>query len=405
MEHLTTTQSVLLDLLSRALFQKEVTFAQETDWNAVLKEAIQQAVPAVAFADFQESSDESLKTHIKNAVYSTISTHIKIEYAHCGIHKLMTEHNIPYVILKGCASAAYYPKPVNRSMGDVDFMVHPEDYQRTCELLTEQGYCRGKVTSEIELGYSKDNIRYEVHQDIHGIPKGHTGEIIAAYFTDIFSDANTVHSSGGAYLAPSQAHHGLIMLLHTAIHLQTTGFGLRHLCDWAVFVNQYTSDAFCEEYQEKLKTIGLWRYAQILTQLSTRYLGLPPQNWAEQDVDTEMLASVIQDIFQGGNFGRKDYDRSKEGMFISHRYQGAVDNSSAISQFMRSAKNNIQFLWPMTKKYPVLYPFVFIAYCIRFLFQVVTDKRRAFKLSQVIKKAEQRRDIYRKFHLFEMEKQ
>lgn len=46
------------------------------------------------------------------------------------------------------------------------------------------------------------------------------------------------------------------MLLHVAGHLINTGIGLRHLCDWAVFVAKFSDEGFCEMFEDKLKAVG-----------------------------------------------------------------------------------------------------------------------------------------------------
>ena len=74
-----------------------------------------------------------------------------------------------------------------------------------------------------------------------------------------------------------------------------TGIGLRHLCDWAVFVDSV--DDFEKDFKDKLTECGLYRFAQILTQLSSKYLGLKKQAWAEGVLDDSLLHSLILDIF------------------------------------------------------------------------------------------------------------
>ncbi len=50
------------------------------------------------------------------------------------------EHNIDMVILKGAAASIYYPRPDLRVMGDIDFFVHPQKFQKTYQILLENGY-------------------------------------------------------------------------------------------------------------------------------------------------------------------------------------------------------------------------------------------------------------------------
>ena len=39
------------------------------------------------------------------------------------LYHLFDDAGIPMAIIKGCAAAMYYPAPLHRSMGDIDFVV------------------------------------------------------------------------------------------------------------------------------------------------------------------------------------------------------------------------------------------------------------------------------------------
>ena len=46
---------------------------------------------------------------------------LQVAWQHLLVDRLMEKGRIPYVILKGSASGVYYPSPMDRIMGDVDF--------------------------------------------------------------------------------------------------------------------------------------------------------------------------------------------------------------------------------------------------------------------------------------------
>ena len=128
------------------------------------------------------------------------------------------------------------------------------------------------------------------------------------YTADIFEKAQKKRVGDGEAVLPSQFHHGLIFLLHTCHHLTGEGVGLRHLCDWAVFENSLSDRKFRELFEEKLKKLGLWCFAQILTRCSIKYLGAEEREWAV--ADEVVVDSLMEDILTGRNFGKKDKNRS-----------------------------------------------------------------------------------------------
>ena len=118
-------EKTLLDILANNLFGagRKVDF-NSVDLNAVWCEAYTQAVSLMAFYNTSENMWDNEKhsyIHKKLSQALTVNTHNDFE--HIRIHNIMTQAGIPYTILKGFASALYYPDPLMRSMGDVDFLV------------------------------------------------------------------------------------------------------------------------------------------------------------------------------------------------------------------------------------------------------------------------------------------
>ena len=165
-------------------------------------------------------------------------------------------------------------------------------------------------------------MRYEMHFKVAGLPNGHAGELMEQYFSDVFERAVLRTVGDSQMMLPSPFHHGLVLLLHTVHHMTGEGIGLRHLCDWAVFENSLSNDEFVEMYEDKLQAVGLWRFAQILTQVSIKYLGAEKREWAGET--DELANQLMEDILSAGNFGVKDAGRNYQTMMISDRGKDGV---------------------------------------------------------------------------------
>lgn len=161
-------------------------------------------------------------------------------------------------------------------MGDVDFLVYQEDVERTCRLLEEKGFVAQSSDHECEIAFYRDESVWELYWQVNGVPGGKTGELIRSYLDDIIEKTVFTDNENGRYMRASEFHHGVVMLLHVARHMVIGGIGLRHLCDWAVYAAKSEEEEFPALFEEKLKAVGLWRFAQLLTQLSVVYLGCPP---------------------------------------------------------------------------------------------------------------------------------
>lgn len=398
---ITDNQTILLQLLSKALFSKPVE-VQNADWNGVLTETKNQAVVQLidSVLDKSHLSPEEAKAW-KQAASKDIGKNICIGHNHSALHEWMTDANIPYVILKGVASASYYPIPAYRSMGDVDFLVKEDDVERAGKILKEQGLKPWNEEHISHIVYRGPRMHYEMHFNLAGTPHGAAGDLAREYTKDIFEKAEEKNVGTGKAMLPSPFHHGFILLLHTCHHLTGEGVGLRHLCDWAVFENSFSEKEFCELYEKKLKAIGLWRFAQIITRVSIKYLGADDRPWAVAEED--VVDSLMEDILTGGNFGKKDADRAVQTMLISDRGKDGVGQTSMTSQAIQSVNKIVYDKWPAAKRIKLLLPIGWVFFGGRRIIRELTGKRKKTDVRKLVGGAAERRSLYEQFHLYETE--
>ncbi len=397
---MTGSQTVLLQLLSKALFNRCPVKQEHVDWLEVLKEAKSQAVIQLADSvlDKGQLTPEEAKQW-KQAASADIANNIIIAHNHKLLHEWMG--SIPYVILKGAASASYYPIPTYRSMGDVDFLVKTEDLERAGKVLEEKGLTPWDQEHISHVVYRGPKMHYEMHFNLAGTPHGEAGDLVREYTADIF-EKSSVHKVGdGEAILPSPFHHGLILLLHTCHHLTGEGVGLRHLCDWAVFENSFSEEEMREMFEKKLKALGLWRFSQILTRVAIKYLGADGKEWAV--ADEEIVDSLMEDILVGGNFGKKDIDRSMYAAFLSDRGKDGVGKKSMAGQFRNSVNDMIYRYWPAAKKYKILLPIGWVYFGGRRIVRELTGKRKKTDIGRFMGGATERRNLYKQFHLYEAE--
>ena len=134
-------QKVVLNLLASVLFQKPFCADNDVDWKAVFYECKAQSVISLAFTALPKNKvPQKTYAHWKALVNESLAVNSKISYAHTMLNELLNQAKIPYVILKGCASAEYYDDPLLRTMGDVDFYVPPEYFEKADKLLLKNGF-------------------------------------------------------------------------------------------------------------------------------------------------------------------------------------------------------------------------------------------------------------------------
>lgn len=351
---------------------------ETTDDPEVLKEAKLQSV-------------FSMVNHTSKLSNQLLARNLVITNAHRDLSALLTEESIPFAILKGVASAAYYPDPFLRTMGDVDLLVRPEDFPKAAAALTAADWMEAEGDNGKHKVYYRDGVTVELHWTVNGVPQGR--EDIQHLLDDLIPCS--VERDG--LMLPSPFHHGLVLLLHTAEHLLNTGIGLRHLCDWAYFAAALPEEAFADLFEASLRSVGLWRFAQLLTLVSVRYLGIPPRRWAECGCEDALLDDLMDDILNAGNFGVKDAQRLNQAKLI--HADGQVQDHALFPALAHKTKMEL----PACKAHPVLLPGGMVYIAVRHLLRIRAGKRAGLDLSRMVSGAKERRSLYRQLHLFESE--
>lgn len=208
---MTQEQQSLLNILSNSLFNHH---------NPVLKvplrEAQAQTVSGIVCAAMKDPTEQLLFMDASNSA--------RIFYNHAVLHEWLSSSNIPYVILKGCASAYYYPDPTLRSMGDVDFLASADCLETAGQVLEAQGLKPWDEEHIAHIVYRGAGMHYEMHFKVASLPNGHAGELMEQYFSDVFDKAELKMVGDSQMMLPSPFHHGLVLLLHTVHHM--TGEGI-----------------------------------------------------------------------------------------------------------------------------------------------------------------------------------
>lgn len=406
------TQNLLLRVIGTALFGEKTPIAESDQLMQLINESKAQTVYPLVFSVLDEQLQEKLSSEKYAGCsedyfrYAIAGTQNAAE--HGELHELMTVNDMPYVAMKGLASAMYYPEPSLRSMGDVDFLVEKKNVSKAGKLIESIGFTidHGEEDDGIHIAYTRPPMSiWELHQSVNGIPNNDVGKLIRAEMDRAIVTAEETDVDGVICRLPDKFHHGLIMLLHTASHLTSEGVGLRHLCDWVVFASALSDDEFREIFEEKLKQFGLWRFAQVLTILGINYLGAPGRVWASEivesrKVDNTTLEGLMNDILSGGNFGTKDMNRYREIKYISDRSEGTVGKSGILRQGIKTMNDKVRRDYKTLGRHKLLLPLGYFAESCKYIGLLLTGKRKSTGTKQMFREAAERKKIYSSLYLF-----
>lgn len=397
----TLEQRVLIELLAGEISGESKlseTELKTVDWSEVLKEAKSQAVPLIAAeAAIKYREYISNYSEWENIAATAHTLNVRTAFEEQQLNNIMGER--PFVILKGMAAASYYPKPRGRSLGDIDFLIDPSHREEIEELLSKNGYKNWDRDHICHVVFKKGNAHLEMHFEIAGIPYGKAGETVREFMSDALKNPLTAEFDGWSFPVPNDIYHGLIILLHMQHHMLGEGLGLRHICDWACYLQKTENKPFWSELLNLFEEIGILTYAKVISKISSMYFHINCPKWAE-DADQELCRDVMNDVLTGGNFGRKDELRAKSGMMIS-KHEKSETTHGKISNLFWTLHDTTPAMYPIVKKSPLLHP-IFDCYRV-LLYLVKMAKGERSSLTKLVHAANLRKNVYDRLHLFEID--
>ncbi|MCC8029927.1 MAG: nucleotidyltransferase family protein [Lachnospiraceae bacterium] len=396
------TEHVLLQLTGRALFGAPADFdPAAVDWPAVYREASNQALSLLIWdilgTEERAAVPGDTASRWEQDSLRRIMSNEQLLYEQEQVIRLLAEASVPCVILKGSSSAANYPNPSLRIMGDIDLLVKPEQQMQAMKVLQANGY--GDILEEshhCHMTVHKGGITVEVHKEPNGLymnPDAEIAQKLHVFFADAIDQRQC--EDGLPFLTDEQ--QAVVLILHKLEHFMTSGLGLRQLCDWAVFIEKRMDDVLWTGLQPVLSDFGLLTFTGLMTRVCVDYLGMPERKapWAKQ-YDAETAAKVIEQILKEGNFGTKA-EKYGERLFND------PSSSNRVASFIRVSGNACREHWPPCEKHAVLMPAAPFVLLSRYLVQRRRGERPKLNLKKKYRQAGYDQKLYKELKPFVVE--
>ena len=319
-------EKLLLQLIKKSQFysQETVDFS-DVDMDALYKEALDQSVLGLIAPVIPSKYVDRKWT---DAVYKHKSSYILYYNAQDDLKRLFNDANIPFVIIKGGASAINYTDPSIRTMGDIDFLVPQNLFDRSKSVMKNAGYIWDHDTDR-HVAYKKDKQSFELHN------KFSRNETIERFITEGIYACDNVAIEGFVFPVLPKIANGLVILDHMRGHVNSA-IGLRHIIDWMMYVYKNIDDDFWNnEFKAVTEECGLTTLAITATRMCQLYLGLPENvSWCK-NADISTCELFMEIVLSSGNFGCKNkagknietvsVSIKKRGLFHWLQYAGEIN--------------------------------------------------------------------------------
>lgn len=293
-----------LQVLADYLNKKTTTVPDRLNWHVLEKIGQDHELSGVIYHQCKKSIVQSdlpveVKTKWKQEYIYNFLLYSKRLALLNQIDTEFQKENIPYLVFKGTEVARFYPVPAQRTMGDLDLLIHEEDKQRAGETLARMGF-------EVETGRpfewvaSKEEMEIELH---HRLLYNKSVELKPLQdWGDTAWDYVTVQKDS-VRRKLDLTYHLVYVLLHLRKHFLREGVGFRQFMDVAVLALQSEIDWRLARLW--IKELKLEKFSQVCFAFCKRWFSVEIPT-AERELPEDFYHDATEKMFDGGVFGQGD---------------------------------------------------------------------------------------------------
>lgn len=384
------SEKALLMLLKCELFQLPLSTIASADWPLIFAEANRHAVTALFWPVMKrqpEAFTDILPQVRRTALFSASASEALLR-SQREIIAMLEESRIPCAILKGASVARCYPHPELRIPGDIDLLVGEANLQAACDAFTAAGYTYSHTT-ELHTCFHKGRVEVEVHSAVSYFPEGGKGAFAKQYMGDALQHVDMVQIKDVSFPVLTGAYQLIALLSHMERHLESSGIGLRQMCDWAVTVHAQR-DHIGDAELAVLDQCGLLQFAKVSTKACVKYLGLPIMPWCA-DADDDLCDTLMSDILDAGNFQAQKM-RYLSNVLTDTSFEDDDKKPSTLRNYLHYIRKRTQkdHPWAKSSLWVVLFG---IYYPIRWVVRMLSEKSKRKYIAKAVQSAKTREKL------------
>lgn len=358
-----STQTLLLRLLDCALHGKTMPpqSAVGADWDALVQMAKSHHIESLLLdAALSLPEDEAPAGELREKWQALALNEMMSQGALAIQASMLTQAleaaGVKAVMLKGMALKALYPQPDLRTMSDLDLLVAPEQQQAALAAMETAGYALLEEEPGVHVLRGEQGLRVELHERL--FDKTETGFLARLDEGTVFAVERAVREEvycGQAWVFPPQEHLAFL-LLHMAKHLITTGFGLRQLADFSLYVQKRGGEIDFAALRAQMRSLGLEGMLDALLEICRQWLSLPDGPWYGADMLAQGAQALLEDILSAGVFGKSSKERTRSAAVVYRSFESADGDKGRLLRALFPSARTLKAPYLYARRHPWLLP-------------------------------------------------
>lgn len=291
--------SVTLDLLKYGLGKsEECHLPEKVDWHEVLDFSIQQGVTAIILDGVDKCFSNGIELNIgfqaKMEWIGTVSQ-MEQQYTH---HKnvikelasVYLQQDIRMMLMKGVGLSFDYPIPNHRPCGDIDIYLFG-DLEKGDKLIREKYNIDIDHDQHKHTIFAFNGVTIENHYDFANYHKHRSSKKLDEWLK---KETNNSVKTDNVWL-PSANFNAIFLVRHAASHFAAEEITLRHLLDWAFFVEKHYDEVDWEWQWKVCQEQNMHKFLLAINDICVKILGFDNSKY-KTGGETALTEMVLNEI-------------------------------------------------------------------------------------------------------------
>ena len=408
--------AILLEALGAALRSETAAYSETLSAEAwaelfALADA-HHVLPMVYQAMYRSEAarrtDPALFAPYKRRVMQDVILQTQRTQAFFELYDAMCAEGLTPIVVKGVVCRSLYPNPDHRLSADEDILL-PREQLRACHRALiarglETDADEDATASEYETSFfSRDRVTHiEVHSSLFP-PESDAYGNLAALFDDAIGRSAERSVAGHPLRTLDHTDHMLFLLCHAFKHFLHSGFGVRQVCDIALYANAYGTQIDWTSVRTGCRSIRAERFAAAVFRVAERYFTFDPGRacfpaaWRALEVDPGPL---LEDLLGSGVYGGSSLSRRHSSRItlsaVSAAQRGGTERAGVLKALFPSAEA-LQGRYPYLQTKKWLLP---VAWAQRIAhYRRETSRRRDSSAADAVKIGRERTALLREYDI------
>ena len=298
-------------------------FDYGTDWQGIMLLAQRHTVQGLVAQKMKRMADilghEAAMKLCAKEMFKASNNNRHLNKVSAMLTAVLRDGGIEPVLLKGQGVARYYPEPLLRMPGDIDFFIGVERTDEAAAMLSEKlpGIKRHHGRNDKKhVNMTMDGVEIELHRMATGINIMAKAQEIQDWTEEqLRGDTRQATIAGCVMTVPSATFDAIYIFYHLYRHFLVDGVGLRHVCDWLRCLYANRADIDEEGIRQLLTRFGLLHAWQLFGLMAVRHLGMPREAMPlYRERRAKSADRLLQVLINNSNFGKEQklYERENK---------------------------------------------------------------------------------------------